>query len=647
MTENEFEIFPRGFLMIDEKGEKSKELVKDLAKKVKVPLFILSVEDFDKISNIKTIFDNIEKMGNKKAIVFVEKFDTLAPVVGPFNTNLERLNKAQAVNNFISEMDKSERGIIFFSTINGLNTLDPTVMRPGRFDRYLNLFPSSISRNYLTMTLNLWNNFSIYSKLSIGIIVFVCYVLIVKMFVGGNPSMNLLQAASKSKHEFVENCNVKFDNVQGCDEIKSQLMQIVDFLKNPSKYEKFNAVMPRGYLLTGPPGVGKTMLAKAVAGEAKVPFLSISGAEFEEMFLGVGAARVRNLFVEARKFKKAVIFIDEIDAVAGKRGAGHETEQSSRRQTLNQLLVEMDGFKTVQNGIIVLAATNSHESLDPAILRPGRFDQTFTINPPDIEGRKKILKRLLSSIPSNKLAEDVNVDYWAHVTIGFTGAELTNFVNRAKLFASIDESATVISKGHFKKAKDFISLGPERDLVMSEEDKERTAYHEAGHAVVALATPDAFPVHQATIVPHSNSLGLVLSSPEKDINHLSLKMLEAKIDMTLAGFLAEEIKYGHKNVSTGAASDLKSVNEIAKIIVNSGFGDRTSFLQPSQNWSEKAKQNFEEDMMEILEESKKRSRAVLLKFEKAWKAIAEALIEHENLNREQLEEIFKKNSPKK
>jgi len=245
------------------------------------------------------------------------------------------------------------------------------------------------------------------------------------------------------------------------------------------------------------------------------------------------------------------------------------------------------------------------------------------------------------------LAQDVDAETLAQVKIGFIGADLSNLVNRAKLIASIDESATVISKSHFKKAKNFISLGPERDLVMSEEEKQRTAYHEAGHAVVALATPGSFPVYQATIVPHSNYLGLVISSPEKDINHMSLNMLENRIDMALGGFLAEEIKYGYKNISTGASSDLKIVNEIAKIIVSSGFGERTGFLQPLENpsnCSQLAKQNFEDDMTDIMEESRRRAKDILVKHETAWKAIAEALIQYENLSKEQLEEIFKNNS---
>lgn len=458
------------------------------------------------------------------------------------------------------------------------------------------------------------------------------------------------QKNSLSTHELILECPIKFDNVQGCDQVKEQLVQIVDFLENPTKYEKFGAFMPRGYLLSGPPGVGKTFLAKAVAGEAGVPFLSISGAEFEEMYIGIGAARIRNLFVEARKFEKAVIFIDEIDAVAGKR-EGMNGLDSNRRQTINQLLVEMDGFGTNKkqhdNGtIIILAATNSINSLDPAILRPGRFDHILTLSLPDIEGRKKIMEKLLQTIPAEKLSKDVNAQTLSRITIGYTGADLANLVNRAKLIASNDENALVITRDHFRKAKDFISFGPERKMIMTEEEKIRIAFHEAGHAIVALATPDSFPVQQATIIPHADSLGLVLTSPDEDINNLSLSMLKAKIDMTLGGFIAEEIKYKLENVSTSPSIDIKSVNEVARLIVRSGFGSRTGFFQfnPEDQTSEWAKKNFDLDVIDILEESKERVRKLVTKYEKAWIAIAKALVEYENLNREQLNEIYEKHS---
>jgi ATP-dependent metalloprotease FtsH len=441
---------------------------------------------------------------------------------------------------------------------------------------------------------------------------------------------------------------VKFSDIQGCDEVKRELEQIVDFLRNPEKYEKFGATMPRGYLLSGPPGVGKTMLAKAVAGEAGVNFISISGSEFDEIYVGVGAARVRGLFTNARQFGKAVIFIDEIDAVAGKRS--DKNEHGALRQTLNQLLTEMDGFKG-NTGIVVLAATNTPASLDPAILRPGRFDKTLTIAPPDVAGREKIVDSLLAKIKKEVLAGDVKARDIAVMTIGFTGADLANLVNRAKLLAATDASTKTITMGHFKKALEYINYGPERIMALSEEQKKLTAFHEAGHAIVALASaPHAFPVQYATIVPHSEALGLVFSAPDTDIHSMSLAMLKARLDMSLAGFAAE-LRLSKDNmdmVTTGAASDFEAANKIARSIVHAGFGTKCSFFQPMTEpraASESAKKDFEDDVREIIHNSNLRVLAILQKFEKAWKAIAEALIEKETLSRAEIEKIYAENNP--
>ena len=643
---------PHGYLLIDSTSElKSSSVAEALAGEVKSPFIRISFEDFDDSKRIKKILGNIRKLG--KAIVFVEQLESLAKINVTGGLNLDQSIKVKLINKLLSEVEKSKPGIIFFAPIKSIANLDPSVYRSGRFDHMIPVFPATAATAQPKIIIPAW----LINLLPLFIPFYVQLIsILLSRFLGGVSITGSLGGMNKPLNEVILNSSVKFDSVQGCDEVKEQLMQIVDFLKNPVKYEKFGATMPRGYLLTGPPGVGKTMLAKAVAGEAGVPFLAISGAEFDEIWIGSGSARVRGLFADARKHKKAVIFIDEIDAVPGKRG-GAGPSQSNQLQTLNQLLVEMDGFKTSETGkkkktsppvVVVLGATNAPDRLDPAILRPGRFDHTLVLSPPDIEGRKKIISKLLATIPANKLAEDINPQMLAQITIGFTGADLANFVNRAKLIGSIDEKATILTREHFNKAKDFVSLGPERELVMSDDEKERTAYHEAGHAIVALATPNSFPVHQATIVPHSNALGLVLSHPDKDINHMSKNMLQAKIDMALGGFMAEELKYGSENVSTGPASDLKAINQLARQMVISGFGSRTGFFQQSNEFesSELAKQNFEEDVKEILAESKDRVRKLLEVNSGAWEAIAKALIEHENLNREQLEEIYKENSPK-
>lgn len=472
-------------------------------------------------------------------------------------------------------------------------------------------------------------------------IFFVLFLIGFMMMQSGKNGSGLLDTSVNSHHQVIFSSPIRFKDVQGCDEVKEQLVQVVDYLKNPEKFERYGAKMPRGYLLEGPPGVGKTMLAKAVAGEANVPFLVISGAEFDEVFVGVGASRVRALFKDARSYSKAVIFIDEIDAVAGKRD---RIDRSGSRQTLNQLLVEMDGFSTTSS-VIVLAATNAVSSLDEALLRPGRFDKTLTLSPPNINGRKQLLARLLASIPSEMLARDVKAEELAAVTIGYTGADLANLINQAKLIAATDGSSGVISKAHLLKAMNFINLGPERSMVITEADRERLAFHEAGHAIVGLANPNHDPIHQATIVPHGRALGLVQSGPDSDPVFISKAMLEAKIDMALGGYMAEETIYGPENVSTGPSSDLQSVNNYARYMVKSGFGKRSGFYQLAEGSSEAAKTNFEYDVQDILNESRERVRKVLNDHKRAWHAIAEALLEKETLSREELLDIFKNPKP--
>ena len=636
---------PRGYLLIDqaEEGNKSCTFAKNIAKEAQVPFFYTSAENLSKSSEIQLILMNARKYS--KAVIFVANIDKISTRAGP-SSNLDKLNCIKSLNKLLAYMDKMNPGIIFFASIKSMIGLDNAVMRPGRFDHYINLM-DPLTKSWKSFFLAFFQRY--WRAITIVYIAFVVAVVVIRLLKVKTTTFSISSAISNVTHQVVLDSSIKFENVQGCEQVKEQLVQIVEFLKNPKKYERFGATMPRGYLLSGPPGVGKTMLAKAVAGEAGVPFFAVSGSELEDTFIGVGASRIRSLFTEARKSKTAVIFIDEID-VAGKRD-GPNSLDSHRRQTLNQLLTEMDGFSTFNKkygSVIVLAATNSSQSLDPAILRPGRFDHTLVLSPPDIGGRRKIITNILLSIPTETLAQDLNIQTLARVTIGYTGADLANLINRAKLIASKVEQTTLLTMHHFLKAKDFISFGPERELIMSEKERERTAYHEAGHAVVALATSGSFPVQQATIVPYANSLGLVLSSPDDDINNMTVNMLKAKIDMLLAGFIAEEMKYQTEFVTTGPSSDLKTLNETARRIVRSGFGTRTGFFQHSidQPCSEWAKQNFDQDVTEILNESEQRVRIVLNSHEMAWIAIAKGLLEHENLNREQLEELFKSNMPR-
>ncbi|MCF2946789.1 ATP-dependent zinc metalloprotease FtsH [Paraglaciecola aquimarina] len=378
---------------------------------------------------------------------------------------------------------------------------------------------------------------------------------------GGKGAMSF----GKSKARLLGEDQIKttFSDVAGCDEAKEDVTELVDFLRDPSKFQKLGGKIPKGVLMVGPPGTGKTLLAKAIAGEAKVPFFSISGSDFVEMFVGVGASRVRDMFDQAKKSAPCIIFIDEIDAVGRKRGAGHGGGHDEREQTLNQMLVEMDGFEG-HEGIIVIAATNRPDVLDPALLRPGRFDRQVMVGLPDIRGREQILKVHMRKVP---LGDNVEASLIARGTPGFSGADLANLVNEAALFAARNDKR-VVSMDEFDKAKDKIMMGSERKtMVMSEEEKTNTAYHEAGHAIVGRLVPKHDPVYKVSIIPRGRALGVTMYLPEQDKYSSSREELESRIATLFGGRIAEEITLGEAGVTTGASNDIERATDIARKMV--------------------------------------------------------------------------------
>ena len=376
----------------------------------------------------------------------------------------------------------------------------------------------------------------------------------------------------KSKAKLLPSAGrVTFEDVAGVDEAKEDLQEIVEFLRDPQKFQRLGGRIPRGVLLVGPPGTGKTLLARAIAGEANVPFFSISGSDFVEMFVGVGASRVRDMFEQAKKNAPCIIFVDEIDAVGRHRGAGLGGGNDEREQTLNQLLVEMDGFEA-NEGIILIAATNRPDVLDPALMRPGRFDRQITVPNPDFIGREKILKVHARKVP---LAPDVDLKVVARGTPGFSGADLMNLVNEAALLAA-RRSKRIVTKQEFEDSRDKIMMGAERrTLMMTEEEKKLTAYHEGGHALVSLTMPGAMPIHKATIIPRGRALGMVQGLPERDQVSQSYEQFIAMLAMAMGGRVAEELVFGHDKVTSGAASDIQQCTRVARAMVTQlGFSDK-------------------------------------------------------------------------
>ncbi|GAB4386655.1 ATP-dependent zinc metalloprotease FtsH [Albidovulum sp.] len=448
---------------------------------------------------------------------------------------------------------------------------------------------------------------------------------------------------------------VTFDDVAGIDEAKEELEEIVEFLRNPQKFSRLGGKIPKGALLVGPPGTGKTLLARAIAGEAGVPFFTISGSDFVEMFVGVGASRVRDMFEQAKKNAPCIVFIDEIDAVGRSRGIGYGGGNDEREQTLNQLLVEMDGFEA-NEGVIIIAATNRPDVLDPALLRPGRFDRQVQVPNPDIKGREKILTVHARKVP---LGPDVDLRIIARGTPGFSGADLANLVNEAALLAARVGKRFVTAED-FEKAKDKVMMGPERrSMVMTEEEKKLTAYHEAGHAIVGLHVPQHDPVHKVTIIPRGRALGVTFYLPERDKLSLTREAALSKLASAMGGKAAEELVFGPENVTNGAYSDIQHVTQLATAMVSQwGMSDKLgninyvstqeSFLGAQSAWnaSDESRELIDREVRRLVDEAYERAKKILRDHWDEMENLAKGLLEYETLTGEDMMRVIRGEPPK-
>lgn len=510
-----------------------------------------------------------------------------------------------------------------------------------------------------TTSTNLWGIFISWFPMLLLIGVWVFFMR--QANVGNNKALSF----GKSRARLIENTKkVTFADVAGADEAKQELEEIIDFLKDPAKFQRLGGKIPRGVLMVGPPGTGKTLLARAVAGEADVPFFSISGSDFVEMFVGVGASRVRDMFAQAKKNSPCLLFIDEIDAVGRHRGAGLGGGNDEREQTLNQLLVEMDGFEDKEN-VIVIAATNRPDVLDPALLRPGRFDRQVTVTNPDKKGREEILMVHVKKVP---LAKDVNLSVIARGTPGFSGADLANLVNEAALLAARKNKTKVTSKD-FDEAKDKVLMGAERkSMAMDEAEKQLTAYHEAGHAICSLFVEETDPIHKATIIPRGRALGMVQQLPEKDQYSYSKTKMLSRLIIMMGGRVAEELKFGHQKITSGASSDIAAATNLARSMVTEwGMSDKLGPVLYAENTGEvflgksvTQSRNMSEDTAKLVDAEIKRliteaydgAHKILSEHQQDWEKLAQALIEYETLSGEEIKDILEgkdiikdKNSP--
>ena len=485
------------------------------------------------------------------------------------------------------------------------------------------------------------------------------WIFFMRQMQGGGGGRGALSfGKSRARMLTEDQVKVTFTDVAGCEEAKEEVAELVEFLRDPSKFQKLGGKIPKGVLMVGPPGTGKTLLARAIAGEAKVPFFTISGSDFVEMFVGVGASRVRDMFEQAKKHAPCIIFIDEIDAVGRHRGAGLGGGHDEREQTLNQLLVEMDGFEG-NEGVIVIAATNRPDVLDPALLRPGRFDRQVVVPLPDLRGREQILKVHMRKVP---MAEDVKPSVIARGTPGFSGADLANLVNEAALFAA-RANKKLVDMEDMEKAKDKIMMGSERrSMVMSEKEKKLTAYHEAGHAIVGLNVPSHDPVYKVSIIPRGRALGVTMFLPEEDRYSHSKEFLESQISSLFGGRIAEELIFGGDSVTTGAANDIKRATEIARNMVTKwGLSERLGPLMYSEdeeevflgrsvtqhkNVSDDTAHAIDEEIRSFIDRNYDRAENILKTDLEKLHAMAQALIKYETIDSDQIQDIMAGRTPR-